>query len=142
MKQVKPGIRYRILSLLCGIFLSVSAFAQQITVSGHVKDATGEPIIGATIRVVGVTGGVMTDIDGNFSISANADATLDVTYIGYKNRQVKAAPNVVIMLQHHADILHIFADNRDATHAPSIGQLLRSRTRQPTVRLPVCRKRL
>ena len=99
MKQVKPGIRYRILSLLCGIFLSVSAFAQQITVSGHVKDATGEPIIGATIRVVGVTGGVMTDIDGNFSISANADATLDVTYIGYKNQQVKAAPNVVITLE-------------------------------------------
>lgn len=53
MKQVKIKCPVRLLALVCGLFLTVSAFAQQITVNGHVKDATGEPIIGATVRVGG-----------------------------------------------------------------------------------------
>ncbi len=42
----------RMLALVCGLILSAGAFAQQITVNGHVKDATGEAVIGATVRVV------------------------------------------------------------------------------------------
>ena len=53
MKQVNIQVPLRMLGLLLGLFLSVSAFAQ-IDVKGHVKDATGEPIIGATVRVDGV----------------------------------------------------------------------------------------
>ena len=49
--------------LLC---FSIAAFAQQIVVSGHVKDAYGEPIIGANAMLVGTTTGTTTDIDGNF----------------------------------------------------------------------------
>ena len=48
MKQVKFKFPVRIAAILFGLFLSVGAFAQSITVNGHVKDATGEPIIGAT----------------------------------------------------------------------------------------------
>lgn len=59
MKQVKFTMPLRMLAILCGLFLSVSAFAQQITVNGHVKDATGEPIIGATVRTAGQDGGVV-----------------------------------------------------------------------------------
>ena len=65
MKQVKFRIYVRTLALIMGLFLSASAFAQQIDVKGHVKDATGEPVIGATVRASGVDGGVITDIDGN-----------------------------------------------------------------------------
>ena len=72
MKQVKITMPLRILTLLCGLILSISAFAQQIVVKGHVKDATGEPVVGATVRAAGQTGGVVTDIDGNFSINAQA----------------------------------------------------------------------
>ena len=52
MKQVKFKFPVRIAAILFGLFLSVGAFAQSITVNGHVKDATGEPIIGATVLMV------------------------------------------------------------------------------------------
>ena len=52
MKQVNIQFPLRMFGLILGLFLSVSAFAQ-IDVKGHVKDATGEPIIGATVRVDG-----------------------------------------------------------------------------------------
>jgi len=86
------------LAILCGLILSASVFAQQITVKGHVKDDTGEPVIGATVRVSGQEGGVMTDIDGNFTIQANSGATISVTYIGYQTATVSAAPSVVVAL--------------------------------------------
>ena len=71
MKQVKL-MPQRMLALICGLILSVTAFAQQITVNGNVVDATGEPIIGATVRVAGQQGGVITDFDGNFRLKQTA----------------------------------------------------------------------
>ncbi|MCR4583278.1 MAG: TonB-dependent receptor [Prevotella sp.] len=97
MKQVNIRIPFRMLGLLLGLFLSVGAFAQ-INVKGHVKDATGEPIIGATIRVVGSQTATVTDFDGNFVLNANQGADLQVSYVGYQNQTVKAAPNVVVTL--------------------------------------------
>ena len=102
MKQVKITLPLRMLAFVCGLILSASAFAQQITVNGQVKDATGEPLIGATVRVEGQGGGVTTDFDGNFTINANQGATLSVSYIGYETAQVSAAPNVVVTLQDDA----------------------------------------
>ena len=55
MKQVKFRIPLRMMAVLFGLVLSIGAYAQ-ITVNGHVKDATGEPIIGATVRVAGSEG--------------------------------------------------------------------------------------
>ncbi len=103
MKQVKFTSLQRMLTLVCGLILSVSAFAQQITVNGHVKDNTGEPIIGATIRVAGQDGGVVSDIDGNFTLRANPGATISVSYIGYATQEVSAAANVVITLEDDAE---------------------------------------
>jgi iron complex outermembrane receptor protein len=90
------------LALICGLILSVSAFAQQITVNGHVKDATGEPIIGATVRVAGQDGGTVTDLDGNFQIKANQGASLEISYIGYQKSMVTASSNVVVTMQDEA----------------------------------------
>ena len=70
MKQVKMKLPLRMLILVLGMFFAATGFAQNITVNGHVEDATGEPIIGATVRVVGQQGGVATDFDGDFSIDA------------------------------------------------------------------------
>ncbi len=97
MKQVNIQIPFRMLALLFGLFLSVGAFAQ-IDVKGHVKDATGEAIIGATVRVDGTNTATVTDFDGNFVLKANQGANIIVTYIGYQAATVKAAPNVEITL--------------------------------------------
>jgi len=92
------NLTLRMLGLMLGLFLSVGAFAQNV-VQGHVKDASGEPVIGATVRIVGQDGGVITDIDGNFSIKANANDKLSVSFIGYKTAEVEAKNGVVVTLQ-------------------------------------------
>ena len=104
MKQVNIQFPLRMLGLVLGLFLSVSAFAQ-IDVKGHVKDATGEPIIGATVRVDGTQTATITDFDGNFVVKANQGATLSVSYVGYVTAQVKAAPNVTVILQDDQTVL-------------------------------------
>ena len=67
MKQVFMRIPQRAFVLVIGLLLSVGAFAQ-ITVNGNVKDATGEAVIGATVRIIGQDGGTVTDFEGNFVI--------------------------------------------------------------------------
>lgn len=104
MKQVKSKTPVRILSLLLGLFLSVGAFAQN-DVKGIVKDASGEPIIGATIRVVGQDGGAITDFDGNFTIKAAPGAKIQVSYIGYKTVELPVSANMVVTLQDDTQLL-------------------------------------
>ena len=104
MKQVNIQFPLRMLGLLLGLFLSVGAFAQ-IDVKGHVKDATGEPIIGATVRVDGTQTATITDFDGNFVVKANQGATLSISYVGYVTAQVKAAPNVTVILKDDQTVL-------------------------------------
>ena len=66
MKQVNLRICQTILTLMLGLFLSVGAYAQNITVKGHVKDATGLEVIGANVVEKGnTTNGTITDLDGN-----------------------------------------------------------------------------
>ena len=59
-----------------------------ITVKGTVSDSSNEPLIGATVRVKGQSNGVMTDVDGNYPISAPANGTIVVTYVGMTTRNV------------------------------------------------------
>ena len=99
MKQVKIKLPLRIMAIVFGLFLTATAFAQTFTVNGHVKDATGEDIIGATVRIAGQTGGVVTDFDGNFEIEAKSGDVLQVSYIGYETAEVAAAPHVEVLLQ-------------------------------------------
>lgn len=91
MKQVNLRIYRMILPLILGLFLSTGVFAQQISVKGIVKDQMGEPIIGANVLVKGKTVGVITDINGNFNLSATASDILVISYIGYVTQEVKAS---------------------------------------------------
>ena len=102
MKQVNIRIPKRILALFCGLILSLGAFAQQITVNGHVKDATGEDVIGATVRIVGQDGGTVTDFDGNFSLKANPGDKIEISFIGYENVVADAAANMNIIMRDDA----------------------------------------
>ena len=104
MKQVNIQIPLRMLALVLGLFLSVGAFAQ-INVKGHVKDAQGEPIIGATVRVAGTQTATVTDFDGNFTLKANQGATIDISYVGFQSVSVKAAPSLNITMQDDAQLL-------------------------------------
>ena len=104
MKQVNIRIPVRMLALIAGLFMTLGAFAQ-VNVQGHVKDSSGEPIIGATIRIVGQTGGVISDFDGNFTLSVQKGATLEVSYVGYQTAHVTASPSVVVTLQDDAQAL-------------------------------------
>ena len=104
MKQVNIKVPFRMLVLVLGLFLSVGAFAQ-IEVKGHVKDAQGEPIIGATVRVVGTQDATITDFDGNFTLKAKQGADLTVSYIGYQNATIKAASSVEVTLQDDQTVL-------------------------------------
>lgn len=79
----------KILFALLAMLLSVSAFAQQITIKGVVKDASDEPIIGASVLEKGTTNGTITDFDGNFTLKAQGNATLVVSYVGYQTQEVK-----------------------------------------------------
>jgi iron complex outermembrane receptor protein len=89
---------------MLGLFLSVGAFAQ-INVKGHVKDAQGEPVIGATVRVANTQTATVTDFDGNFTLKANQGADITISYVGYQTATVKAAPNLVITLEDDAALL-------------------------------------
>ena len=106
MKQVNIQIPVRMLALLLGLFLTLGAFAQ-INVKGHVKDSSGEPIIGATIRIAGQSaGGAVSDFDGNFAIKAQQGATLEISYVGYQTARVAAAATVNVTLQDDAQLLN------------------------------------
>ena len=106
MKQVNLRICQTILTLMLGLFLSVGAYAQNITVKGHVKDATGLEVIGANVVEKGnTTNGTITDLDGNFTLTVPQGATLTVSFIGYKAQEVAAAPSVVVTLQDDSQLL-------------------------------------
>ena len=68
---------------------------QEIT--GTVEDADG-PLIGATVKVAGTSNGVVTDTNGRFKLRCKRGATLEVSYIGYINKTVKAQPGIKIIL--------------------------------------------
>ena len=106
MKQVNLRICRMILPLLFGLFLSLSAYAQQVSVKGHVKDSTGEPVIGANVVVKDNSSiGTITDLNGNFVLSVPQHSTLVISFIGYKPVEVKAAPSVTVTLQDDAVML-------------------------------------
>ena len=89
-----------LLTFVVGVFLSIGAFAQQITVKGLVKDNTGEPVIGANVVVKGTTNGTITDFDGNFEFKANPGETIVISFIGYQTQELPATTdfmNIVLL---------------------------------------------
>ncbi len=75
------------------------AVTQQQTVKGHVVDEAGEPMIGVTVQVVGKSGGAVTDIDGNFSVSVPNGTQLKLTYLGYTDQIVTVnGPTITVKM--------------------------------------------
>ena len=81
-----------IASWLLTFLFTGTAFAQENrTITGIVRDVTGEPLIGASVIQKGTNNGVITDVDGNFTLTVPADATLSIAYMGYATREINLA---------------------------------------------------
>lgn len=72
---------------------------KKVKVRGVIKDETGEPIIGATVRVKGQSEGTVSDFDGNFTLDVTDDNTLQISYIGYQTQEFAVGK------QHHFSIV-------------------------------------
>ena len=93
-------------TLVIGLFLSVGAFAQQITVNGIVKDTTGEPVIGANVLVKGTTNGTITDFDGNFQLLANKGDIIVISFIGFTSQELPATTELMnVVLKDDSEML-------------------------------------
>lgn len=94
---MKRSVIYQCCFAVLMLFASLNAFAQN-AISGTVVSANNEPIIGAAIIDVASKDGVITDIDGKFTINTSTGASLEVSCLGYETQIVKAAPGIRIVL--------------------------------------------
>lgn len=103
-------LRHRVTAFLCLLCIALSAITSPLSaqdgrkVTGHVVDDTNEPLIGASILVVGTSTGVITDLDGNFSIVVPSGATtLQISYVGYETMTVPIPDNNTVNVNMKSD---------------------------------------
>jgi TonB-dependent SusC/RagA subfamily outer membrane receptor len=96
---------YKLLLTLLVLLMSTNAFAQRLTATGKVVDTAGLEVIGASVLEKGTTNGVVTNLDGEFSLSVEQNATLVISFIGYKTMEVKATTNMNVTLQEDNELL-------------------------------------
>ena len=96
----------RYLLMLLAFLMSVATFAQKQNFSGTVIDAMGEPVIGASVVQKGTSNGAITDLDGQFTISAEPGATLVISFVGYTTQELKASPNMRVVLNDDTQLLN------------------------------------
>jgi len=87
------------LLVVCLSFFSMVAFSQNVTVSGKVTDEAGMPIPSASVVVKGTTNGTSTDLDGKFQITADANAVLVFSFVGYQTKEETILDRVSIDVQ-------------------------------------------
>lgn len=92
--------------VLVGMLLSIGTMLAQNAIKGTViSSEDGQPVIGATVKIVGTNGGTVTDHNGQFSLSAKAGAQLEVSYVGMLTKKVKASANMKISLDADNQVL-------------------------------------
>ena len=101
LKQGTQKAMFFVFFLLCS-----TVMLAQNKVSGTVLDATGEPLIGVSILETGTSNGVVTDIDGNFTLTVKQGATLTISYIGYQTQTITATDGMQVTLQEDNTVLN------------------------------------
>ncbi|MBR1388145.1 MAG: TonB-dependent receptor [Prevotella sp.] len=88
------------------LFAPLGVMAQNlITASGSIVDSSGEPMIGCTVQQKGGTGGVVTDLDGNFKLQVPKNAVLVFSFIGYKTQELKAAAGMKVVMKEDSHVM-------------------------------------
>ena len=105
MKQIKQSYMALILINVLLFLGNIQAMAQSFLATGKVLDGNNEPLVGATIKVVGASTGTITNADGHFSIQCNNNSTLEISYVSYVTQQVKAGKNITVVLKEDAKML-------------------------------------
>jgi len=112
MNMKKAFMTYLTVGLATFLFLPATAKAdtaipsnmpaelqQAKSIKGNVVDETGEPMIGVTVKIVGGTGGTITDLDGNFTLNVAEGKQIQLTYTGYKTQTLQARQNMKIAME-------------------------------------------
>ena len=107
MNRILKSLQKPLVTLFLLCLFPMGALAQNV-VKGTVNDEAGEPVIGATVKVQGTQKGSITDFDGKFSIEAGANATLEISYVGYVTQKVKVAGrnDISVVLKEDAQMLN------------------------------------
>lgn len=105
MEKIKNLMTHRMAFLCLYLMLPLGIFAQSISVTGVVKDASGETVIGATVREKGTDNATVTDLNGNYTIRIAPKAALVFSYVGYKSAEVnvggRTSVNVTLQEDNH-----------------------------------------
>lgn len=105
MEKIKNLMTHRMAFLCLYLMLPLGIFAQSISVTGVVKDASGETVIGATVREKGTDNATVTDLNGNYTIRVAPKAALVFSYVGYKSAEVnvggRTSVNVTLQEDNH-----------------------------------------
>ena len=91
--------------LSSGPSFTVMEQMQNQTVTGWVVDTKGEPMIGASVVEKGTTNGIITDMEGKFSLNVKPNAVLEISYVGYKTQEVKASNQMKIVLKEDTELI-------------------------------------
>ena len=98
-------MKRKLMMFLALFFMGIGIISAQTQVRGTVVDEAGEPVIGATIQIKGTTQGTVTDIDGNFSLSAPANGTLVISFVGMITQEVAVSSRVNVTLLPDTEVL-------------------------------------
>ena len=103
---MKTNVLSRFVIAFAVIALSVLPALAQITVTGTVTDKTGEPLIGASVLVMGTQNGSATDLNGNFTLKNVAEgAIIRASYVTYKEQEQRAASKMHFVLEENSELL-------------------------------------
>ena len=99
----------RLAMLMCSLFLCVGSMLAQTKVSGTVlSQEDGQPVIGAAVKVVGTSTGLLTDVNGKFTLTLPAGKDqLEITYLGMEPQTVKAKNNMRVFLSYMMELFLI-----------------------------------
>lgn len=146
---MKTNVLSRFVIAFAVIALSVLPALAQITVTGTVTDKTGEPLIGASVLVMGTQNGSATDLNGNFTLKNVAEgAIIRASYVTYKEQEQRAASKMHFVLEENSELLDevvvvgygsmkksnlsgavvsVKADDLPSAGSASVGEMLRGR---------------
>jgi Outer membrane receptor proteins, mostly Fe transport len=98
-------MKRKLTMFLALFFIGIGIVTAQTQVRGTVVDETGQPVIGATIQIKGTSQGTVTDVDGRFNLSAPANGTLVISYVGMQTQEVPVQPTVNVTLVSDTEVL-------------------------------------